>query len=147
MIKKVLLITSLLIPINAFAGERVPAGTVLQEESYIFTIEEAKAIKEEIESLENALKKEKAKAELLSLLADNREKQVVDLNSIISFKDQQLNISREINIQDAERLAKIYKQQNLTKLERVGIFIGGAIFTGTAIYLADKVDDKLLENN
>lgn len=123
----------------ALAGDEVKAGTVLKQDSYVFSIEEAEKLKAKIEDLE---KKEKLLTEFQQL--DILRTQQSDLlTSSIDLKDKQIILYKDI-ISEKDLQIKLIEKRNKTQfITNSAIFLGGVLFTGTAIYFADKFDDSL----
>ena len=68
---------------NAWAGDVLPAGTVLEEESYVFTVDEATRLLQRIDELEQ---KELQLQEYIQLDIINRQKiELYDANPKIRF--------------------------------------------------------------
>lgn len=129
------------------AGERMPEGSILTEESYVFSVDEAKEIMETIEKLEFDVKK---KDELISLhenLDEVNKKQKIELEELLKIRDDQITSYKDWVNSDAQRIRSLERQQKVTKFERWGFFALGIVVTGGTFIVVDKLDDKVIENN
>jgi len=139
MIRIVLLAILLLIPRISKASEVLEEGTVLEEKSLVFTMEEADKLKNTIFELE---KKEEMLAEYIDLCSikdskielykineDLYKSQIDKYKDIVSYQDEQINNYRKI--------------QSASKYKEVGIFTLGVAVTVASILLADKLNDSI----
>lgn len=135
-ILKIMLVLSLLIS-PAYAGEPMAAGTVLEEDSYVFTIEEAQNLLLRIEELE----KKEDQLEEYKNLTFNLEEQIKLQKFTIELKDLQINEYNNLKVLTDDRLRKIEKREKAAKLERWGFLALGVGLTAGSILVADKIDD------
>jgi hypothetical protein len=126
---------------NAYAGDILPAGTILEQESYVFTIEEATGLKNQIEGLEKNL------ASLTLELAKYKELETVRSQQIDFYKLNegyyQLQISgyKELQLLDRDLLNKYRKRDKLQTLENIGFLSLGIGLTIGSFLLADSATD------
>lgn len=145
---KILVLISLLniITLPAYAGERLPAGTVLSEESYVFSIEEANKMKILIESLEKELDKKNKVIEQYKELDAVQQEQFELQNNTIFLLEERITKHKAWHEVDAKRIKSLEKRDKFSQVEKWGLFTGGVAITVAAILVADKIDDHL-ENN
>ena len=129
---KMILVTLALIN-NSFAGDIVKKGEKLKEDSYVFTIEEAESLKNRVFDLEQKEKELNHYKELDIL----KSKKIVTLeNSIEIYK--KINAENEkIILNYAELDKQRIKNNRWDKFENSVIFISGV---STAIFLFITVD-------
>ncbi len=124
---------------NAHAADEMKAGSILKEDSYVFTIKEAETLKEKIEELE---KKEKILEQYIEL--DSLKTKQSDLLKIsIDLKDQQIVLYKDIITEKDNQIEIIKKQKNKDFLNGAVIFTAGILFTGLSVYAADQLDDSI----
>jgi len=124
---------------NANAADEMKSGTVLKEDSYVFSIEEAEKLKSKIEDLE---KKEKI-LEQYKILDNLREQQTNLLQSSLTMRDDQVKLYKEI-LKEKDKEISLLKDGNNKKILNItAAFCIGMVFTGTSIYIADKFDDSM----
>lgn len=139
------LITNLIV-VHAVAGERVAAGYCVEEESFIFTLEESQKMQQYISELEGTIKK---KDELLALKNDlikTQEERLFQLQESISLRDTQIYKYQEWQSADLERLKQLEKQRRVGNRETAGALFLGIGLTVSSILIADQIDD-FVENN
>ena len=132
----------ILTPNEAHAGDIMPEGTVLAQESYVFTVDEAKDLLKRIEDLE---KKEEKLNYYIELEAIRDEKYRLTEANIDLYKFQ---ISEYQNIVTANTLElnRLHKRDKNRWLENYGmLFLGMAITTGTFL-AADAINDHMESN-
>jgi len=128
---------AILIIINpASAGEVMKKGTVLVEDSYVFTIDEAKGLTQEIARLEKIIKEYK---ELDEVTTDK----FSQAESLIKIKDLQITQYKGLHELDTGRIRKLERRSALTGAERWGLVIAGVGLTIGAVLIADKIDDAV----
>lgn len=130
-----------------YAGERLPAGTVLEEESYVFTPEEAEKIMNDIQELEAKVEQQEEVIELYRELDETQEAQEVELEYLLEIRQDQISTYEEWVAADAERIKALERQKRVTELERWGFFVIGIVVASGAIIAADRLDDTVIENN
>lgn len=135
-----------LIIFPAFAGERVPAGTVIEEESFVFTVEEAQKMQQYISELEQTIKQRDELLVLKDELIDTQEKKTFQLEESIVLRDTQIYKYQEWQAIDLERVRQLEKQRRADKREKWGALALGIGLTVGSILVADQIDD-FAENN
>ena len=119
----------------AFAGEIMPEGTVLTEESYVFSIEEATALMQRVQELEE---KEKE-------LERYRELEEVRLSQINLFELNEdfyaLQIERyqQLDVTNQQLIDKYQRRDRLQTAENVGFFLLGMAITFGSISAANAI--------
>lgn len=125
--------------LTAFAGDEMKSGTVLKEDSYVFTIEEAKKLKSKIEELE---KKEEL-LEQYKKLNTLRIEQNEMLSSALKLKDDQISSYKEIIDEKDKQILLVEKINNKKEIKTYALFGAGILFAGLSIYAADRFDDSM----
>lgn len=123
----------------ANAGDEMKAGSVLKQDSYVFSIEETERLKVRIEDLE---KKEKI-LEQFKILDDLKTQQTSLLKNSIEIKDAQIDLYKKIILEKDEQISLIKKTKNKQFLSGAAIFGAGILFTSLSIYAADQLDDSI----
>jgi len=134
---------NIIVPVSAYASEEMHAGDVLEEDSLVFSMDEAQDLKVRIEDLEG---KETLLWEYISL-TDVQGKQIDSLEEIIESKDVLIAKHQEIHELDDMAIKRLDKQVKRRKLENVGSFIGGVLVAIALVLVADKVDDQMENDN
>lgn len=147
MIKKLLLIFFLFLSNIAIAGDRVPAGTIIQEESYVFSINEAQKLMNEIETLEYELSKKNGIINLYIELDLVQSQQINELEELLNLRNQQILLYENWIEEDLKRIKSLERQIKITQFERWGFFTLGIVVASSSIIIADRLDDSVLENN
>jgi hypothetical protein len=137
----------MLVAFPAHAGKRLPEGTVLAEESYVFTVDEATELMQTIESLEAKVAQQEETIVLHKELDEVNEEQEVELEVLLEIRHEQITAYEEWVVADAARIKALERQKRITQLERWGFLAIGVVVTGGAIIVADRLDDRVLENN
>jgi hypothetical protein len=140
--KKLMLMLVLfnLVAAPAFAGEAMKKGTVLQEDSYVFSIEEAHALQEDIQSLEQEIQKQQDLVEEYKKLDLVHQTKEGEFDKIIASKEEQKQMYRELYILADERVQKLEKKKTW---EKVGLVVGSVVVTTGLIFAADAIDDHI----
>ena len=135
-------IALLAFPNFALAGDIKPKGTVLESESYVFTIDEATRLLKRIEELE-AKEKELVKYKELEALR----LQQIDLYKINLDYSQSQNL-RYMNLLDTNQnlLDKYNRRDRLQTWENVGFLALGITLTIGAFLAADAITDHMETN-
>jgi len=128
-----------LFTLTAFAGDEIKAGTVLKQDSYVFSIEEAEKLKSRIEDLE---KKEQL-LEQYKKLDTLRVDQNNMLSLILKLKDDQISSYKEIIDEKDKQILLIEKTNNKKEIKTYALFGAGILFAGLSIYAADRFDDSM----
>ena len=139
-----LIISFLILPPKiAIAGDIVPAGTTLEEESYVFTIDEATRLLQRVEELEV---KEK-KLEQYILLDSVRTQQIDLYQYNLSLTRSQLDSYIKMQAIDQDLLDRYNKRNRFQTLENVGFLALGISLTIGAFLAADSVTDHMETNS
>lgn len=123
----------------AYAADEMRSGSVLKQDSYVFSIEEAERLKSRIEDLE---KKEKL-LEQYKILDSLKSQQNDLLKLSIQIKDDQIILYKDIIVEKEKQNDLIKKQKNKPFLNGAAIFGAGILFTSLSIYAADQLDDSI----
>ena len=127
---------------HSYAGDIMPAGTVLENESYVFTVDEAKDLLKRIEELE--IKEEKLNY-YLELEPIREEKYRLNTANIDLYKFQIIEYQSIVSMNRAE-INRLHKREKWRWLENYGmLFLGVAITTGSFM-AADAVSDHMRSN-
>lgn len=140
------LILSLVLTSVASASEFKPAGTVLEEDSMVFTVQEAQNLRLEILRLEEKIKQLENIDKTKDVLLENKDKQIVSFEEYLENKDSQISKYLEIKQIDEKRITQLNRQARGRKLENAGFFVGGIATSILLIIAADRLDDNILEN-
>lgn len=134
-----MILALLLLMAPAYAGDEMKAGTVLKQDSYVFSIEEAERLRVKIEDLE---KKEKL-LEQYKILDGLKTQQNDLLKASIEIKANQIVLYREVIVEKDKQIDLIEKRKNKHLLNSAAIFGAGILFTSLSIYAADQLDDSI----
>jgi len=137
-----LIAISLILAPVAHASEIMHPGDVIEEESVVFTVEEADALRVRIETLEVI----ERKAEAFKQLTEIQEREIATLEDLLVVKDAQLGEWQELGELYQDRVDKLERREKFNTLENVGWFVLGVAVTGGAIYLGDKIGDSMETN-
>lgn len=129
----------LVFPQAALAGDIVPKGTVLEQESYVFTIDEATRLLKRIEELEAKEKELEGYVKLESLRL-----QQIDLYKVNLEYSQSQNL-RYMNLLNTNQdlLDKYNKRDQLQTWENMGFLALGITLTIGAFLAADAITDHM----
>jgi len=117
----------------------MPAKTVLQKDSYVFTIEEAEKLKLKIQDLE---KKEQLLSEYIKL-ESLREKQIDSYKKVVDMQEDQAK-KYDIMIDSKDKQIKILLEREDDGFFKKAIIFGsGVLLTAGSLYAADKLDDSI----
>ena len=139
------LIVSFLIlpPKSAIAGEVVPAGTTLEKESYVFTIDEATRLLQRVEELE--IKEKKLEQ---YILLDSVRTQQIDLYKYnLDLTRGQLDSYVKMQAIDQDLIDRYNKRNRFQTLENVGFLALGISLTIGAFLAADSITDHMETNS
>lgn len=142
MIKKIIYVAifSLLFNVNkSIAGDIVRSGTVLQEDSYVFTIDEAKSLLKRMEELE---KKESLLNEYIKL-NDIKSKQINLYEVNYDILDQQIIHYNALISLNEEALMKAKRQNQFNEFKNFGYFSFGVAVTISSLLAADRIGDTM----
>ncbi len=124
---------------NAYAGEPMSAGEILEKDSYVFDMDEAKRLMIRMEDLE---KKEKLYLHYQEL--DESGLKIIDLyKTNLELKDYQILEYKEIVLNDKERINYLEKREKWSKIERYCFFGLGMILTTGSFIIVDNISDNL----
>lgn len=137
--KNILAMLMLFLSQNAVAGDEMKSGSVLTQDSYVFSIDEAEKLKVRIQELE---KKEKLLDQYI-LLENLKDQQNTLLKGSVDIKDSQIDLYKKIIIEKDNQIDLIQKRKNKQFLNGAAIFGAGILFTSLSIYAADKLDDSI----
>ena len=146
MVTSIVCVVAILFSTTAFAGDVKPKGTVLKEDSYVFTIDEATRLLKRVEELEE--KELVLKAKILELekyknLEGVRLKQL-DLYKINLDYSQAQN-QRYIGLigTQTDLLDRYNKRNSMQTLENFGYLTLGIALTIGAFFAADAITDQM----
>ena len=126
---------------DAIAGDIKPAGTVLDKESYVFTIEAAKRLQDRLFELE---KKEK-------LLIEYEKLEELYSKKILLYEDNIKILNRKSDNLDQIILALENQNKELNKKVRYNdlencLIIGGTVITTVLTFIAvDYINDNFID--
>jgi|7_EtaG_2_1085326.scaffolds.fasta_scaffold108347_3 hypothetical protein len=127
---------------GALAGDVLPAGAVLEEESYVFTIEEATELLRRVEELE--IKEERLNY-YLELEPIHEQKFTLYQSNIDLYKFQVTEYQHILNISQLE-IDRLHKRQKWRWLENYGMLFIGVAVTTSSFLIADAVTDHMQQN-
>jgi hypothetical protein len=120
---------------SARAGDVMPAGTVLESESYVFTIEEATALLSRVEELEV---KEMELERYIAL--DEIRTQQIDLYKInIDSTREQLSYHIELAVTHQELINHYNRRNRFNTWENAGFFVLGMGMSYGSFMIADSI--------
>jgi len=129
-------------PSTSWAGDIVKAGTTLQEDSYVFTIEEATNLLQRIEELE-AKELELNKYKELEVLRV----QQVDLYKLnLDYSQSQIDRYMNLNQMNQDLIDRYNKRDRLQTWENIGFLSLGVAITVAAFMGADAITDNMEAN-
>lgn len=143
---KLSLLALLLFPYNAYGGEPLKAGTILNEDSYVFSIEEAERLMNEIGKMERTIENQEQKIYLNEQLNKNLNQQILNLNDIVTIKDKQIKEYNSMQKLDEKRIKKLERRSDFATIKEMGLFVTGIGVAIGAILIADKIDDSVEGN-
>lgn len=127
----------------ALGGEAMKAGTILKNDSYVFTIDEAQRLQIRLDELEKLTLNQEEIIGQYQMLDELLQSENQAYQELLDLSKLQVNEYQQLHQMDLERISTLEKQQKLAKLEK-GIYFGtGLLFSVLAIIVADKVDDGL----
>lgn len=131
-----------LAPATSFAGDVMPAGTTLEADSYVFTIEEATKLLKRVEELE-AKELELSRYKELEALRV----QQVDLYKLnLDYSKSQTDRYAHMVKMDQQIIDKYNRRDRLQTLENIGFLTLGAAIVVTAFIGADAITDEMSAN-
>ena len=129
----------------AHSSELLVEGTVLSEDSMVFSIQEARDLAQYVSSLEAKISNNEELLEQKDLLIENKDLQIQSFEEWMDLRDQEIDKYIEIQELDESRISDLERQAKGKKLEVIGAFAGGIILSTVLIIVADQLDDKVLE--
>lgn len=128
-----------------FAGELKPAGSKLEKDSMVFSVEEAQKMAQYISELENKVEQQNELIEAKDELLKNRAEQIITFEEYQKIQNNRILKYQEIVALDEKRIAALEKQNKGRKLETAAAFVGGVVVTVGLIIIADKIDDHIID--
>lgn len=129
-------------PNIGWAGDVLEAGTTLEEDSYVFTIEEATDLLKRIEELE-IKEKELNKYKELEILRV----QQVDLYKInLDYSQSQIDRYILLNQMNQDLIDRYNRRDRLQTWENIGFLSLGVAITVAAFMGADAITDNMEAN-
>ena len=133
----------ILLSTPAYAGDYMKSGQVLQEDSYVFNLEEATNLMNKMSALEQEVENQKKILEQYKFLDQIQQQEEVTFNDLLEIKESQIVEYKELHYLDVDRIKQLNKQVNSSKVEK-WIFMGiGVGVTIGSILIADKIDDQI----
>ncbi len=126
----------------AQAGEVMQAGTVLTEDSYVFTIDEAQQLRKRMEELEN----KESQLDVLKTLDEVNKQKITLYEETISLKNLEISEYKKILTSNDEYIDKLNKRVKNSKSMNYIAFGGGFSLALFSIIIADKIDDNIIDN-
>ena len=131
----------LLIPV-AHAGDIIQKGTVLEEDSYVFTIEEATRLLNRVDELE---KKEEALQKYIQL--DEIRTRQVDLYKLnLDYTSTQLDYYIDLSHTNQSLIDRYSKRKRYDTIENIGFLVLGVALTTTSFIVTDNIIDGMNQN-
>jgi len=126
-------------PSISWAGDIVKAGTTLEEDSYVFTIDEATALLNRIEELE-AKELELDRHRELEVLRV----QQIDLYKLnLDYSQSQVDRYAHLTVINQDLLDKYNRRDRFQTLENIGFLSLGIAITIAAFVGADAITDQM----
>ena len=126
---------SLIFSSTAFAGDIMPEGTVLTEDSYVFTIEEATALMQRVQELET----KEAELERYRELEEVRLSQIDLFKLNEDFYTLQIERYQQLDYTNQELIQRYQRRDKLQTIENVGFFVLGMAITFGSISAANAI--------
>jgi len=135
-----MIVSSIIIsPTVAYAGDVMPAGTELTEESYVFTIDEATDLLRRVEELEA----KEAELERYKTLEALRLQQI-DLYKVnLDFYEVQIDRYTHLNGINQDLIDRYNRRDRLQTWENIGFLALGISLTVGAFLAADAITDQM----
>jgi hypothetical protein len=125
---------------QVFAGDIMPKDTVLEEESYVFSIEEASGLLRRIEELEV---KEKQLEYYIQLDSITKQKIRLHESNVDLFNYQISEYDRIIQLNSSE-INRLHKRARFSELEKFGMLVLGMALTTTGFIVVDQITDTAI---
>lgn len=140
---KKIFILFLMLSSQALAGDVLQKGSVLTEDSIVFTLEEAQTMRSYISGLEEDVKVKEEVIAQYRALDEVQQVQIETYQEYLMNKERQLNKYLEIQKLDEQRISTLERQAKISKLDKAIAFGGGVAITIGLLIVADKIDDGL----
>lgn len=130
---------TLILPTPALAGEPMEVGTVLTEDSYVFTLDEAKDLLKRMEELEK-------KEELLTQyqeLVDVKDQKIGLLEDQLQIKGEMLQERERLLAAADKRIQDLERYTRLRPLEDAGFTLLGIGLAVGLMFAVDAVEDRV----
>lgn len=124
---------------TAYAGEIIPEGGIVTNDSYVFEINKAKELMTWIDFLEQENKKNSLLLGKYELLEENYKQQISLLNDTIeSYKSNQKSYEQLREI-DLDKIKQLEKTQKLNKVKNYLLFAAGFTTAMGGLYIYNQV--------
>jgi hypothetical protein len=136
----VLLVAMSLAITPCYAGEQMSSGTVLVEDSYVFTIEEAQALQVEIDRLEKEVVRQQelvTKLKSLDLIHTTKEN---EFEKVLEAERGKSLLYKELYVSTYDRVSKLERRRTT---ENIGMLSVGVVTTIGLVLVADSIDDHI----
>ncbi len=120
---------------TALAGDIMPEGTVLSEDSYVFTIEEATALMQRVQELEA----KEAELERYKELEEVRLSQIDLFKLNEDFYTLQIERYQQLDYTNQQLIQRYQRRDKLQTIENVGFFVLGMAITFGSISAANAI--------
>ena len=119
----------------ALAGEVAPEGTVLTEDSYVFTIEEATALMQRVQELEG----KELELERYKELEAVRQNQIDLFTVNEEFYTLQIERYKQLDLTNQDLINRYQRRDRLQGIESAGFFVLGMAITFGSIAAANAI--------
>jgi hypothetical protein len=126
-----------LLSVNASAAEKMAKGSVLKEDSMVFTIPEATNMATYMANLEEKIKKYDLIIETYKDLIEVKDEKYKIQEEYLMIKENIIIKYKEIEALDKKRISDLEKRDSMRKIETIGAFVAGVGLTA-AIVIATK---------
>lgn len=124
---------------KSYAGELIPQGGLVTQDSYVFELNKAKELMTWIDFLEQENKKNSLLLGKYELLEENYKQQILLLNDTIeSYKINQESYERLREI-DIQKINQLERTQKLNKVKNYLIFAAGFTTAIGGLYIYNQV--------
>lgn len=138
----ILLSFVLCIPSVSFAGDIKPKGTVLAEESYVFTLDEATRLLKRLEELEVKELELKKYKELEKVRLDQIDLYKVNIDLYKTQNDRYIGLLNT----NQDLIDRYSRRDNFQTWENIGFLTLGITLTIGAFLAADAITDSMERN-
>tara|TARA_R110002110_G_C13315894_1_gene705664 strand:+ start:543 stop:992 length:450 start_codon:yes stop_codon:yes gene_type:complete len=126
----------------ANASDVMEAGTVLEEDSLVFTLEEGDDLRKRIEELELVEKKALVLEDLVSV----QDLEITEFKALSEAQSLRIEGLQSLSDLHQDRVETLERHEKYNDLTKAGWFVLGALLTGGAIYLGDQIGDNMESN-